>query len=188
MLVLGSASPRRHELMRWFGIDYVVDVPAVDENARPGEDAHVLVARLARAKAHDVARRRPSDWVLAADTIVEVDGTLLGKPSGAADAEAMLGRLAGREHRVLTGFVLLGPAGETHADQVLTRVRFRALGARAIAAYVASGEPLDKAGGYAIQGLGAGLIEGIDGSFTNVIGLPLMEVSRVLTEAGLLVG
>src|SRR5262249_7719142 len=111
----------------------------------------------------------------------------LGKPADVAAASVMLGRLAGREHRVSTGFALLAPGGTVQASEVVvTRVRFRALAPDAIAAYVASGEPEGKAGGYAIQGRGAALIESIDGSLTNVIGLPLVEVGRVLEEAGLL--
>jgi septum formation protein len=187
VLVLASASPRRHQLLRWFGVEYVIDPPDVDECASPGEDAGTLVGRLARDKARAVTGRRPADWVLAADTLVELEGDLLGKPADDADASAMLARLSGREHRVWTGFTLLMPGGAPRAaDVVVTRVRFRAFDRNAIATYVASGEPIGKAGAYAIQGLGAGLIAGIDGSFTNVIGLPLEEVGRALREAGLL--
>jgi septum formation protein len=126
---------------------------------------------------------------LAADTIVEIDGRILGKPADQDDARAMLASLAGREHRVHTGFALLAPGGQVRAAEVVvTRVRCRPLDAPAIATYVASEEPADKAGAYAIQGLGAGLIAGIDGSFTNVVGLPLVEVGRALREAGLLDG
>ena len=148
-----------------------------------------MVRRLARAKAAAIAGGRPAAWVLAADTIVEVDGVMLGKPAGAEDAARMLGRLADREHRVATGFALLAPGGaEREVEVVVTRVRFRPLDTRAIRAYVDTGEPEGKAGGYAIQGKGAGLIDRIDGSFSNVIGLPLVEVSRALGRAGLLAG
>lgn len=187
MLVLASASPRRHQLLGWLGIDYQVEPPAIDESPRPRESGPELVRRLARAKAAAVAARRPGAWVLGVDTLVELDGALFGKPADAAEAHAMLARLAGREHRVLTSFALVAPGGEVRANEVvLTRVRFRPLDERAIRAYVASGEPEGKAGGYAIQGLGAALIEGIEGPFTNVIGLPLVEVGRALEEAGLL--
>jgi len=187
VLVLASGSPRRHALIRWLGVDFVIDVPDVDETARPGEDVAPLVARLAGDKAGAVAARRRDAWILAADTLVEVDGEILGKPAGRPDAAAMLARLAGREHRVFTGFVLLAPAGELRVMRtVVTRVRFRAVGRAAIDAYVASGEPDGKAGAYAIQGQGAGLIAGIDGSFTNVIGLPLEDVAEAFREAGLL--
>ena len=189
MLVLASASPRRQHLLRWFGIDFAIDPPEVDESPRPGEAGAALVERLAVDKARAVADRRPTDWILAADTLVEVDGDLLGKPVDDRDATAMLGRLAGREHRVLTGFVLLAPGGTLRAREVVvTRVRFRPLAPGEVATYVASGEPEGKAGGYAIQGFGAGLVSRIDGSFTNVIGLPLDEVGRALTQVGLLAG
>jgi septum formation protein len=166
---------------------WVADAVEVDERPAPGEEASNLVRRLALAKGRAAVARRPDDWVLAADTVVELDGSILGKPKDQDEARAMLARLAGREHRVLTGFTLLAPGGTVRAAEVVvTRVRFRALDARAIATYVESEEPADKAGGYGIQGLGAGLIDGIEGSFTNVVGLPLAEVGRALGEAGLL--
>jgi len=187
VLCLASASPRRRQLLKWLGVDYVTDAADVDESVGAGEDAASLVRRLARAKAAAVARRRGDAWVLGCDTVVELDGDLLGKPADPAEARAMLARLAGREHRVVTGFALLAPGGAPHAeDVVVTRVRFRPLDAQAITAYVATGETSDKAGAYAIQGVGAGLIDRIDGSFTNVIGLPLGEVGRALEEAKLL--
>ena len=187
MLVLASASPRRHELLRWLDVPYEVDAPDIDECPAAGECADALVRRLAREKAAAVSARRPEAWVLAADTTVEVGGALLGKPADAAEAAAMLERLAGREHHVATGFALVAPGGRFAAERcVVTRVVFRPLGRRALDAYVASGEFDGKAGGYAIQGRGVGLIETIDGSFTNVIGLPLSEVEQALAEAGLL--
>ena len=187
MLVLASASPRRRQLIDWLLADWAADAVEVDERPTAGEQAGDLVRRLALAKGRAVATRRPGDWVLAADTVVEIDGRILGKPADHDDARAMLACLAGREHRVLTGFVLLAPGGGVRAAEVVvSRVRFRPLDARAIATYVASEEPADKAGAYGIQGLGAGLIAGIDGSFTNVVGLPLVEVGRALREAGLL--
>jgi septum formation protein len=186
MLVLASASPRRRELLRWLVGEYDLDTAHVDESPRQGEPARVLVARLARAKAEAVAARRPDAWILGADTIVEIDGDILGKPADAGDAVAMLARLSGREHHVLTGFTLLAPGGEQRSDTVESRVLFRPLDDTRIASYVATGEPLDKAGAYAIQGRGAALVARVDGSFTNVIGLPLDEVGAVLREAGLL--
>jgi septum formation protein len=189
MLVLASASPRRQQLLRWLQIEYAIDPPEVDESVRPGEAGVVLVERLAAAKAAAVAARRPMDWILAADTVVEIDGELLNKPADRPEAAAMLRRLAGREHRVLTGFTLLAPGAVPRAGEVVvTRVHFRPLGPAEVAAYVASGEPDGKAGGYAIQGFGAGLVSRIDGSFTNVIGLPLDEVGQALAEAGLRAG
>jgi septum formation protein len=187
VLVLASASPRRRQLLAWLGVPFDVLPAEIDEQVLPGEAASDMVVRLARAKAAAVAARRPADWVLGADTTVEVEGAMLGKPADAAEAVWMLGRLAGREHRVATGFALVAPGGTMRAvEMVQTRVRFRPLDARAIERYVESREGEDKAGSYAIQGLGAGLIERIDGSFTNVIGLPMAEVERALEEAGLL--
>jgi septum formation protein len=187
MLFLASASPRRRELLRWLGVEYAVEPADVDERPHPGEAVPDMVRRLAHAKASAVAASRGRDWVLGCDTMVEIDGVILGKPEDAAEARSMLHRLAGREHRVATGFSLLGPGGRVAAAEVvMTRVRFRPLDAHTIADYVASGEAADKAGSYAIQGLGAGLIDRIEGSFTNVIGLPLVEVGHALEEAGLL--
>jgi septum formation protein len=187
MLVLASASPRRRQLLGWLLTDWVADAVDVDERPAAGEQPVDLVRRLALAKGGAVATRRPGDWVLAADTVVEIDGRVLGKPVDDEDAKAMLACLAGREHRVFTGFALLAPGGDVRAvEVVVSRVRFRPLDARAIATYVASEEPADKAGAYGIQGLGSGLIAGIEGSFTNVVGLPLFEVERALREAGLL--
>ena len=187
MLVLASASPRRQQLLRWLGVPYDLDAADIDERPGANEPATELVSRLARAKAAAVSARRPGAWVLGADTIVELDGVMFGKPADPAEAVVMLARLAGREHRVATGFALLSPGGGLHAaGRVVTRVLFRPFDERVIEAYVASGESEGKAGAYAIQGLGAGLIERIDGSFTNVIGLPLAEVERALEEAGLL--
>jgi septum formation protein len=187
VLVLASASPRRRQLLAWLGVSYDVLPAEVDERPLPGEATEDLVARLACAKAAHVAARRPADWVLAADTVVELDGVALGKPADRTDAARMIAMLAGREHRVATGVALVAPGGAVRAARlVLSRVRFRPLEARAVERYVATGEGDDKAGAYAVQGLGAGLIERVDGSFTNVIGLPLGEVERVLEEAHLL--
>jgi septum formation protein len=148
-----------------------------------------MVARLARAKASAVGGRRRDGWILGADTTVELDGVLFGKPIDSDDAARMLARLAGREHRVATGVALAAPDGTVRAAHVVvTRVRFRPLAPPTIAAYVATGECDGKAGAYAIQGHGAGLIDRIDGSFTNVIGLPLVETARALAEAGLIGG
>jgi septum formation protein len=189
VLVLASASPRRRQLLDWLVTGWVAEPPHVDERPAPGECPADLVRRLALAKGRAAATRHPAAWVLAADTVVEIDGRILGKPADREDASAMLARLAGRIHRVLTGFALIGPGGDVRAAEVVvSRVRFRTLDVAAIAAYVASGEPEGKAGGYAIQGLGAGLVEEIEGSFTNVVGLPLVEVGRALGEAGLLAG
>ena len=186
-ILQSRAEQRRHELLAWLDVPFVVDVADVDERPRAGEPSAALVARLARAKAAAVVARRAGDWVLGADTTVDLDGVTLNKPRDRDEAAGMLARLGGREHRVFTGFALLAPGGAVHAAEVVeSRVRFRPLTKTAIAAYVATGEPYDKAGAYAIQGRGAGLIAGVDGSFSNVMGLPLGEVERALREAGLL--
>jgi septum formation protein len=185
MLVLASASPRRRDLLRWLVADYDIETADVDESPCPGEPARALVARLARAKAEAVASRRPEAWILAADTIVEIDGDVLGKPADAGEAVVMLRRLSGREHRVFTGFTLLAPGDAYHrGGTVESRVLFRELDDRFIEGYVATGEPLDKAGAYGIQELGAALVAHVDGCFTNVVGLPVGTTRRLLSEFG----
>lgn len=180
--VLASASPRRRELLGRLGIDPVVRPVDVDERPRPGEPARDLVLRLAHAKA--AACDAPvADVVLAADTVVVVDGDVLGKPVDAADAAAMLRRLSGRGHEVLTAVVVRhdGRVGEA---VVSTEVAFRALEPAEIAWYVATGEPADKAGAYAIQGGAGAFVTGIVGSDTSVIGLPLAATVDLLRAVG----
>ncbi len=176
-LILASASPRRRWLLAALGIDFTA--LSVDIDERPG--AHEKPPAFARRMAAEKARAAGGDgsrWVLAADTIVELDGRIFGKPVDADDAKLMLGRLSGRTHLVRTAMVLLEPSGATAEETlVTTEVSFRALDDATIAAYVASGEPLDKAGAYAIQGEGAHLVDRVVGSYTNVIGLPLPEVA-----------
>ncbi len=188
-LVLGSSSPRRRELLASVGIAFEVQPADIDEQARPGEEPPALAERLAREKADAVARRlgpTPPRWVLGADTIVVVDGDVLGKPVDAEDAVRLLGRLLGRTHRVLTGVALVESAGfAASAVVVESRVRMRHADREEIHRYVATGESFDKAGGYAAQGEGRRFIEAIDGSESNVIGLPLDETLALLREAGL---
>jgi septum formation protein len=183
MLILASASPRRAQILTELGIPFLVDPADVDEILLPGESADAAAARLAAAKAKAVSGRRPADWVLAADTLVLLDAEILGKPCDDAEAGAMLRRLAGREHRVVTGVCLRRGAAvfETVASSA---VRFAPMSADEIAWYVATGEPRDKAGAYGVQGLGARYIEAIAGSYTNVMGLPARDVYRLMTEAG----
>jgi septum formation protein len=180
-LVLASASPRRRWLLEKLGRSFDVDVPDIDEVARPDERPDAFAQRMADEKAAAVARRHPDAWVLAADTIVTLDATALGKPRDAGEAVAMLSALAGRAHVVFTGVALLQPGG-TPADRMVlgTPVVFRTLTPTEIDAYLATGEPFDRAGSYAIQGEGAHLIDRVDGSYTNVIGLPLPEVAEWL--------
>jgi septum formation protein len=184
MIVLASGSPRRTQLLALLGIPHTVD-PAheVDETPRPGEDPEALAKRLAEQKAAGVAHRHPGVPVLAADTVVVLDGEVLNKPVDAADAERMLGRLAGRAHTVVTA-VALAHDGRMDVRADRTRVWFRTLSPDTIRAYVATGEPLDKAGAYGLQGYGAVLVERIDGDCFGVIGLPLRLVADLLEAAG----
>ncbi len=181
-VVLASASPRRRELLARLGIDAVVRPSDVDETTLPGEEPAAHVARLARDKAH-AAQRADDDLVVAADTEVVLDGAVLGKPADDAAAAVLLRSLSGRTHVVLTGVHVLHGDREASAVEV-TEVRFRDLGDDEIAAYVATGEPLDKAGGYGIQGAGGMFVERIDGSDSNVVGLPLATVVRLTRAVG----
>ena len=181
-LVLASSSPRRAEILTSLGIPFTVASAAVDETPRPGEAPAETATRLARAKAAAVAARRPGAWVLAADTLVVLGDAVLGKPSDDGDAQRMLTLLSGRDHRVVTGVCLLGNALPGTTLTEWSSVRFAALSEEEVAWYVATGEPRDKAGAYAVQGLGARFIESIEGSFTNVMGLPARAVYRLLLE------
>jgi septum formation protein len=181
MLVLASASPRRQELLRSAGISFEVQPADIPENALPGEAAKDCAERLARDKALLVARQRPHDFVLGADTVVVVDGQLLGKPTDAADAARMLRMLSGREHQVITG-VCLVVGGQPSVASETTLVTVSEITDEDIADYVASGEPMDKAGAYAIQGLASRWILRIEGDYSNVVGLPVALVLRMLRE------
>jgi septum formation protein len=165
------------------GIPHEVDPAHINEDPRPGEDGEALAKRLAREKALSVARRRQGVWVLGADTVVVVDRDALGKPENTADAERMLGLLAGRDHRVVTAIALVR-GREVHEACDVTRVWFRSLSADLIRAYVATGEPMDKAGAYGVQAAGAALVERIEGDFFGVMGLPLRLVVDLLEKAG----
>lgn len=180
-LVLASASPRRRWLLAKLGRPFEVDAPDIPEVPHAGEAADVFAERMAIEKATAVAARHPDAWVLAADTVVTLDGAALGKPKDAAEAATMLRSLAGRAHVVHTGVALRGPAGTPSERMVVgTPVVFRSLTADEITAYIATGEPFDRAGAYAIQGEGAHLVDRVEGSYTNVIGLPLPEVAEWL--------
>jgi septum formation protein len=181
-LVLASASPRRQALLAQLGISFLVDPADVDESPQPRESPRTYVTRLAQQKADSVSLRHPRSIVLGADTTVTLDGDLLGKPKDVADAERMLSRLVGRTHLVLTA---VATAGSHRAVRVVqTEVTFARLPREALAFYAACGEPLDKAGAYALQGLGGFLVERISGSHSNVIGLPLVETLQLLHAAG----
>ncbi|HWN44727.1 MAG TPA: Maf family protein, partial [Thermoanaerobaculia bacterium] len=176
-LVLASGSPRRRELLEGLGVRFKVRPVDLDESPLPGEAPGDYVLRLATEKA--AARVEPGELVLAADTTVVVDGEILGKPRDDEDARRMLRLLAGREHAVLTG-IALGTAAEV--DE--TRVRFAPLSEAEIDWYVSTGEPRDKAGAYAIQGLGSLFVEAVEGSYSNVVGLPVPRMYRLFARLG----
>jgi septum formation protein len=181
VLVLASQSPRRAEILRQAGIPFTVRATRVDETPLPGESPEIYVVRLAESKALAVDARK-DEMVLAADTTVVVDGEMLAKPADPEDARRMLGLLAGRRHEVLTG-ICLKRGGEAVRDFAVTKVWFAEMSAREIEEYVESGEPMDKAGGYAIQGLASKFIERIDGCYFNVVGLPISLVYRHVQRA-----
>ena len=184
-IVLASASPRRRDLLARLGLRFEVDPPRQEEDLpSPGEDPDAYAGRISAAKAAEVAERRPDALVLAADTVVVLDGEVLGKPADAAEARAMLARLSGFEHAVYTGVTVLAPGGSRATGTELTRVRFRTLQREEIDAYVATGEPLDKAGAYGIQEYGATFVEGVSGCYFNVMGLPVVRLLALLDEVG----
>lgn len=187
LLILASASPRRKELLASVGIDFQVVPSQAAETLLPNESPRQHVMRLSREKALEVARRKeiPGRWFLGSDTVVLRDETILGKPTDAAEASAMLRSLSGRSHQVLSGYAIY----DRHSDKmeveaVTTRVRFKELTDREIAGYIATGEPFGKAGSYAIQGIGAFMIPAIEGSYSNVVGLPICEVVATLERLG----
>ena len=182
MLVLASASPRRSELLRNAGIAFTVQAADVDETPLAGEAARECAERLARDKALAVWRMRLQDVVLGADTIVVVDEKILGKPRDAEDAARMLRMLSGRAHQVITG-VCIVEASQTRIASETTVVTMEELSDAEICEYVASGEPMDKAGAYAIQGMASRWIPRIEGDYSNVVGLPLARVYRMLRES-----
>ena len=181
-ILLASASPRRAELLRAAGFEFDIQPANVDESVRPGETSDTYVRRLADAKAAAVFPGAGGRVVLAADTIVVVENAMLGKPIDPADAARMLGLLSGRRHQVLTG-VAIRAAGRRSLTRVeATTVEFAPLSSEEISWYVASGDPLDKAGAYAVQGLASRFVTRIDGSYSNVVGLPVALVHAMLKE------
>ncbi len=184
-LVLASKSPRRRYLLEQAGLRFEVVPSGIDESGFALTSPEEYVRRLAAAKADDVAAARRDAWVIGADTIVLIDGTVLGKPGGRAEARVMLGRLSGRTHQVYTGYSIRCRSRQwTFTDAVVTDVTFKALSDEEIQWYIHTDEPFDKAGAYAIQGLGTFLVRRINGSYTNVVGLPVCEVIEVLIKAG----
>ena len=182
-IILASASPRRRELMGLYGVPFTVRAADIDETMDPGKPPFDEVARVSRCKALAVSRE-PEDVVVAADTIVVCQGEVLGKPRDKKDAARMLRLLSGSTHQVMTGCtVLQGSRTETFTQ--VTQLHFRPLSEKEIHRYIATGEPMDKAGAYGIQGKGALLVEGIRGDFFNVMGLPLLRLSRMLEQFGI---
>lgn len=197
MLILASRSPRRQELLRSAGIPCTVQPADIDERPRAGEAAQECVERLAREKALAVFQDQPQSWVLGADTIVVVDDMILGKPRDAGDAARMLRQLSGRTHAVVTGVCLAGPAAaasvasrrfpvasETETASETTLVTMCEISDHEMQGYIATGEPMDKAGAYGIQGIAARWIPRIEGDYSNVVGLPLARVYAMLRQRG----
>ncbi|MFH0960515.1 MAG: Maf family protein [Pseudomonadota bacterium] len=186
-IILASASPRRKELLEAIGIEFVVRPSQVEEFMYPEESPERQVQRLAAEKAADIAKKYAGSWVLGADTIVVIDGRILGKPSDRAEAESMLSTLSGRTHNVFTGYSIMNLSfpGSNIVGFSRSEVMIRKLSHDEIQGYVDTGEPMDKAGAYAIQGVGAAIVEKVCGSYTNVVGLPLCEVARDLKKLGI---
>ncbi len=189
MLYLASASSRRAELLQQIGVQFRTVVANIDESARPGESAEQLALRLSREKAlaasQALAPMQAQDIVLAADTLIDLDGEILGKPRSIDDCCAMLRKLARREHRVISAVAVLDADRKVAQQCSINRVRFGDISDEDIAAYCASDEPLDKAGGYAIQGKAAIFIEHLSGSYSSVMGLPLYQTAQLLRQFGI---
>ncbi|MBS0633761.1 MAG: septum formation protein Maf [Verrucomicrobia bacterium] len=186
-LILASASPRRRELLAELGLPFEVVVAQVTEHEDPTTDPRTMVAHNAALKADWVAARHPDAYVLGADTTVFIGDTVLNKPRDLADARAMLRRMSGRTHHVFTGIALRRQADGLRIDRgVTSAVKFRAFDDAVIDAYFKIANPLDKAGGYGIQEAGEMIVAGWEGSFTNIVGLPMDETKQILTQQGLL--
>jgi septum formation protein len=190
-LILASTSPRRRDLLAATGLAFDIVPASIDESPLAGESAETYVRRLAVAKAQAVAQHAPGAIVLGADTTVTIDGLLLGKPANVEEGRRMLCRLRKRQHAVVTGVAVVAAGVEPYGENrcavavVSSRVQLRSFDAPTIDWYLASGEPLDKAGAYAIQGLGGALVESVEGSYTNAVGLPLTETLALLRSFGI---
>jgi len=184
-LILASASPRRRYLLEQAGLTFRVIPSTIDESSVPVDPPEDYVRMLAEAKAMEIARRYPESWVIGADTIVLIGDAVLGKPDTEAQARQMLKALSGKTHRVLTGYCICCKAEErAFSETVETKVLFKALTETEIDWYLSTDEPFDKAGAYAVQGLGSFLVKRIEGSYTNVVGLPICEVMEFLLREG----
>lgn len=184
-LILASQSPRRRELMQLMGLDFVCEPSREEERPPKGVDTAALVKALALAKAEDVFSRHPAACVIGADTVVELDGEVLGKPHTIERAKDYLGRLQGRMHEVYTGLCVLTPE-KRQLTHCVTRVFFRPMSEGEIDWYVGTGDPLDKAGSYGVQGPACVYVERIEGNYFNVIGLPVPQLYALLKNAGAL--
>jgi len=188
-LILASVSPRRRDLLNQIGIPFQSVESKMDEavqrNMKPTDFACLMATR----KAESVKKVHRKRWILAADTLVVVNKRIFGKPRDARDCRTMLSELSGKRHQVITGFCILEPGGnKSHLEAVATRVDVKELSELEIEAYIETGEPFGKAGAYAIQGIGAFMVEAIKGSYTNIVGLPVCEVVRALLACGALQG
>jgi septum formation protein len=187
LFILASKSPRRRYLLEQAGLCFAVIPSSVDESAFPPSVSDDYVRSLAQAKAEDIAARHPAAWVLGADTIVRIGDAILGKPRSREEARGMLRRLSGQTHQVLTGYAICcRDRGRSFSETVITDVTFKELTAAEIEWYIHTREPFDKAGAYAIQGLGTFLVKRINGSYTNVVGLPVCEVIAFFIREGIL--
>jgi septum formation protein len=182
-LILASQSPRRAELLRRIGLDFEIVPGDIDESYREGETPPAHAERLAREKADTIVARTPDAYVIGSDTIVVIDEEVLGKPASSAQAVEMLSRLSGREHTVMTG-VAVARAGEIVSGLEQVKVRFRDLSRAECEEYAATGEPLDKAGAYGIQGFGSGIVEWIEGDYFAVMGLPIVRMLGLFRALG----
>jgi len=186
-LILASQSPRRKYLLEQAGLSFVVIPGSFDEESVPLSKPETYVKILAREKARQISDLHPDSWVIGADTIVSIKNTILGKPDSREDARRMLGRLSGQTHEVVTGYALFCKSAQKHfAEAVKTDVCFKVLTDDEIEWYVQTREPFDKAGAYAIQGLGTFLVRSIKGSYTNVVGLPVCEIIELLVREGVI--
>jgi len=183
-IILASQSPRRADLLRMLGFDFEIVPADIDETYRSGESGPQHAERLAKEKAFTIARKRPDAIVIGSDTVVVIDGRVLGKPSSQAEAVAMLMSLQGRTHQVATGISVAVPDNHLAYDLEVVEVKFRGYDEAKAVAYVATGEPMDKAGAYGIQGFGASLVQWVRGDYFAVMGLPIQRMLQMLEELG----
>jgi septum formation protein len=183
-LILASRSPRRSELLRSLGLEFEVSPSKVEEITDPEQSPEQNATKIARDKARWVAQKNPGSYVLGADTMVVLDQEIIGQPDDEEDAYRILSKLAGKQHRVITGVVLITPENEQYETAVVSTVSIKSASEKEIRAYIATGEPLDKAGAYAIQGEGSFLVEAWEGSWSNIVGLPTEALTGLFHKIG----